>query len=379
MRVTARSMVWAVRARTRDGKRTNVALGTYPAVGLAEARKRALAILADIHRGADPVVEKRAARAEREARRTAPTVADRLEQWQHAKARRWSARHAREVARIAAREIVPALGTRPLAETGRADWTALVEAKRRAGAPVAASLLLRVVSAFLSYAEAAGWIERSPLPRRAAATLAPPPAARERTLFDEELVTIWRAGAALAPKPRAIVRLLILTGARRAEIGGLAIGELDLEAGRWTLPAARAKNRRPLIRPLGPLALAELRAVLPVGQVAPVHRLFGRTGAGPFQNWSKLKDRLDALAPELAPRRWHDLRRAVRTGLARLGVDRDTAELALGNVSHKSKVEQVYDRSDPTPAIAAALLRWHAHVAGLVGAVEASQTPVAET
>jgi integrase len=372
LRVTARSMVWTVRAWTRDGKRTNVSIGRYPAVGLAEARKRALATLAAIHRGADPIAEKRTARAEREARRTAPTVADRLEQWQHAKAGRWSDRHAREVARIAAREIVPALGTRPLAETGRADWTALVERKRRAGAPVAASLLLRIASAFLTYAEASGWIERSPLPRRAAATLAPLPAARERTLADAELAALWRASAALAPKTRAIVRLLILTGARRAEVGGLALGELDLEAGRWTLPAARAKNRRPLVRPLGPLALAELRAVLPAGPVAPTWRIFGRVGAGPYAGWSKLKRRLDELAPELGAWRWHDLRRTVRTGLARLGVDRDTAELALGHVSHRSKVEQVYDRSDPTPAIAAALLRWHAHVVGLVGGAEAA-------
>ena len=370
LRVTARSMVWAVRARTRDGKRTNVTLGRYPAVGLAEARRRALATLAAIHRGADPIAEKRAARAEREARRTAPTVADRLEQWQQARAARWSDRHAREVARIAASEIVPVLGDRPLAETNRADWIALIERKRRAGAPVAASLLLRVASAFLTYAETAGWIERSPLPRRAAAMLAPLPAARERTLTDAEIVAIWRASAALAPTARAIVRLLILTGARRAEIGGLALGELDLEAGRWTLPATRAKNRRPLVRPLGPLAMAELRAVLPTGPVGAHHRLFGRVGAGPFAGWSKLKRRLDELSPELAPWRWHDLRRTVRTGLARLGVDRDTAELALGHVSHRSKVEQTYDRSDPSAAIAAALLRWQAHVAALVGEAE---------
>jgi integrase len=271
------------------------------------------------------------------------------------------------VARIVAAEIVPALGARPLAETGRADWTALVERKRRAGAPVAASLLLRIASAFLTYAEVAGWIERSPLPRRAAATLAPLPAARERTLTDAEIVALWRASAALAPKTRAIVRLLVLTGARRAEIGGLALGELDLEAGRWTLPAARAKNRRPLVRPLGPLALAELRTVLPTAPVAPTWRLFGRTGAGPYAGWSKLKARLDALAPELAPWRWHDLRRTVRTGLARLGADRDTAELALGHVSHRSKVETIYDRSDPSERIAAALLRWYAHVVGLAG------------
>jgi len=77
LRVSASSAVWAVRATTYDGKRTNVKLGTYPAVGLAEARRRALATLAAIYRGADPVAEKRAARAARRAALAARKVVER--------------------------------------------------------------------------------------------------------------------------------------------------------------------------------------------------------------------------------------------------------------------------------------------------------------
>lgn len=126
---------WSVRARTRDGKRTRPKLGTWPAIGIAAARKAALVVLASIEAGGDPVAARRRDRAEREAQAAAPTVADRIAEWRRAREgdrlKPWSHRHAAEVERVCDKEIVPALGTRPLAETTRADWTGLVAAKRR--------------------------------------------------------------------------------------------------------------------------------------------------------------------------------------------------------------------------------------------------------
>jgi len=246
----AGAAAWTVRGRAADGRHTRVTLGTYPALGLADARRAALDALAALQRGADPVAEKRQARAKRKAERAEPTVAERLAQWQQAKAARWSDRHAAEVARLAARDIVPRLGKRALRQTSRADWVALIEAKRRA-APAAAALLYRSVSGFLNFAEAAGWIDAPILPRKGALTLAPPPPSRDRALTDDELRLLWQATETEAPKPRAFVRLLIMTAAREAEVAGIRAGEVDLASGRWNLPAARTKNGRPLTIPLG--------------------------------------------------------------------------------------------------------------------------------
>src|SRR5437868_10608514 len=69
LRITRLGQVtWSVRARTVDGKRTRPKLGTWPAMGVAEARKRAMATLANIQAGGDPVVAKRQARTARAAR-----------------------------------------------------------------------------------------------------------------------------------------------------------------------------------------------------------------------------------------------------------------------------------------------------------------------
>ncbi len=361
---------WSVRARTRDGKRTRPTLGAWPALGIADARKRALVHLAAIHGGADPVAQKRAARADRAAREAEPTVAERVAEWLAAReadrAKPLKPRTAAEYRRTMERDVLPRIGGRPLRETTREDWTRLVAAKRR-GAPAMASLLYRCASAFLGHAEAHGWVAASPLPRKGLAAIAPPLAARERVLTDEELHALWRASEALNPKPRAFVRLLILTAAREMEVADIAAGEVDLSAGRWTLPVGRTKNGTPHTVPLCPLALAEVAVVWP-GQGAPAaprRRLLGAIDGGGLRGFSKLKARLDALSG-VTGWRWHDLRRTARTGMTRLGVPRDHAEAAINHVSGRSALERTYDRHDYAGEIVSALGCWQAHVARLV-------------
>ena len=244
--------------------------------------------------------------------------------------------------------------------------------KRRAGAPArdgsgAAAFLYRTVSAFLNYAEAHGWIAAPLLPRRGAGLIAPPPPARARVLTDSELAAVWRAADREPPKLRAFVRLLILTAAREAEAADVAAGELDLEAGRWRIPAGRTKNGVGYAVPLSPLAVAELRAVWPVAgaNAAAGGRLLGRLAGSGFKGFGKLKARVDA-ASGVAGWRWHDLRRTARTGMTKLGVPRDHAEAAINHVSGRSKLERTYDRHDYAPEVILALTRWQAHVAGVV-------------
>jgi integrase len=196
--------------------------------------------------------------------------------------------------------------------------------------------------------------------------LAPPPPPRGRALSDDELIAVWNASATEPPKPRAFVRLLILTGCCCAKAAAIAAGEVDRAAGLWRLPAERVKNGRAHVMPLCDLALAELDAIWPEhGAEADADwRLLGTRGSA-FAGFSKLKARIDAKAG-IAPWCWHDLRRTCRTGIARLGVDRLHAERALNHVSGRSRLERTYDTHDYEAATLAALRRWQAHVASLV-------------
>lgn len=381
LRMTPKGLAtWSVRTRTKDGKQTRPKLGTWPILPIGAARKAARDMLAAIQTGADPAEKWRQDRA---ARRSvgdgAGTVASRIAEWQALRERDpaapWSPRYASEVRRIVDREILPPLGTHDLRATTREQWVSLVT-RKRAGSPAVAAMLYRTVSSFLNFAEASGWIDGVPLPRKGAKTLAPSPEARARVLTDAELVAVWRAADREAPKLRAFVRLLILTAARELEVADMAAGEVDREAGRWTIPGARTKNGAPYTVPLGPLALAELAAVWPNDEPEAVHLLLGRSTTSGFRGFSKLKARLDA-ASKVEGWRFHDLRRTARTGMTRLGVPRDHAEAAINHLSGRSALERTYDRHDYAAEIIAALTTWQGHVAGLVGAA-AELVPLAE-
>jgi integrase len=303
----------------------------------------------EFQKGGDPLAERRSARAIEAPAARLPTVRQRLDEWQALRDSAWSQRHATSVAAMVKRDIAPTLGDRALSAVTRADWIDLVTAKRRT-APAAAALLYRVISAFTNYAEAAGWIEQAPLPRRGSAVLAPPPKARERVLTDEELARVWRAADSLGPRGRALVRLLMLTGARLNEVTGIRPGEIDAQAAIWKLPSHRAKNGKGYAIPLCPLALLELDAC----DHQPLRGAL-----------SKLKRRLDERS---GVDDWvlHDLRRTCRTGLSRLGVSREVAEAAINHVGARAGLVGVYDKHDYADEILTALRQWQAHVAGLV-------------
>src|SRR4051794_24305578 len=63
---------WSVHVRTHEGKRTRPLIGTWPKIGIRDARIQARKLLGDIAKGEDPVERKRGARAERAARAAMP-------------------------------------------------------------------------------------------------------------------------------------------------------------------------------------------------------------------------------------------------------------------------------------------------------------------
>jgi integrase len=79
---------------------------------------------------------------------------------------------------------------------------------------------------------------------------------RDRVLSDSEIAAIWRA----LPEKQfgAIVRLLILTGARREEVDELRWSEINGD--KIALPGERTKNGRPLDLPLSGAAAGIIEA-----------------------------------------------------------------------------------------------------------------------
>ena len=189
-------------------------------------------------------------------------------------------------------------------------------------------------------------------------------ASRDRTLTDRELAAVWNASG--DDDFGRIIKLLILTGCRRQEIGGLKWSEIDLESGVMTLPGERCKNGRILQLPLPTQALDILRAIARRSRsgLPPVH-VFGREG---FTGWSVATKKLFArLAAAGAPVvRWsiHDLRRTFRTGIGALGVPPHVAELCINHV--RKGMIGVYDRHTYQTEIGDALKLWAEYVTAVV-------------
>jgi hypothetical protein len=89
-----------------------------------------------------------------------------------------------------------------------------------------------------------------------------------------------------------LIKLLMLTGQRLAEVGGMRWEELDLEQKLWTLPAERVKNGQRHEVPLSDAAIAVLRAAPRIKTTRGY--VFATRRDAAVSGFSRAKDRLDA-------------------------------------------------------------------------------------
>jgi integrase len=205
--------------------------------------------------------------------------------------------------------------------------------------------------------------------------------ARDRVLSPLELSAIWKEAG--DGDYAAIVKLLVLTGQRREEVGGMLWSEVDLDSSTWRIRAERTKNGLSHDLPLSQPAIAILR-----DRTKRERRdlVFG-TGDGPFQGWSNAKRALDTRVfarfrekdkkAQLAPWRLHDIRRTVATRLGDIGVLPHVVEAILNHVSgHKAGVAGVYNRATYAVEKRRALEVWGEHVAEMVTGRPSNVTPL---
>jgi integrase len=185
--------------------------------------------------------------------------------------------------------------------------------------------------------------------------------ARDRVLSMEELRGIWTATAGEGDY-NAIVRLLMLLGQRREEVGGMRWSELEpLERALWSLPGSRTKSGKAHQVPLSTAALAILEA-LP--RRAGRDHVFG-VGEGGFSGWTHCKRRLDARCG-VSGFTLHDLRRSFVTHCAEaLEAEPHVIEAAVNHVSgHKGGVAGIYNRATYSGQKARLLQRWADYLLG---------------
>lgn len=356
------SKTWVYRYKLGTRFR-RVTLGTLAALTPAQARKTAGDLHAAVRLGRDPQGEKEAGRA-----RAHETMAAALEAYLPYQLSRLRPRSYAEVERHLTKHWRP-LHTMPLTAIDRRAVAARLATIAEQSGPVQANRARASLQAFFTWATREGLTDGNPV----AATGKRPERSRERVLSLDELKAIWNATSDAADYS-AVIRLLMLTGARLNEIAALRWSEV--QPAQIVLPASRTKNGRQ-----HEIALAApARAILDGRPDRPGRDLiFGRRHDRPLSGWTELKGGLDArMAATGAPLpAWthHDIRRSVATHMAELlAVQPHVIEAVLNHVSgHKHGVAGIYNRATYEREKRQALDRWAEH---LLAAIEERDSKV---
>lgn len=354
---------WAFRYRA-GGRSKKLTLGPYPAMDIATARIKAAQAAVDLANGTDPAYRKQADKAAlqpKDAELVENVVALFIERHAKVKTR---ASSSRETERILTNEVVKRWRGRSIKEIKKTDIHEMLDSIIDRRKPIAANRTLAAVRRMLNWSLERGILDASP----AAGIKAPAPAkSRDRVLSDWELKLVWHAAEELGWPFGPIVHLLILTGQRRDEVGGMTWSEIDLNLSIWTLPEERTKNGLRHSVPLSDEAAKIIKGLPAIknkhGFVFTTNR---ETAVSGFQNAKEKLDRLIAKAAgETVVPGWtlHDLRRTMASGCASQGVAPHVVEAILNHKSGSiSGVAAVYNRYDHAAEKRDALDTWAEHV-----------------
>ena len=334
---------WIFQYRDEHRRTRRIVLGDVSTVSLDAARKAARQQAARVAQGANPSVERR-------AKSHALRVLDLVDAYLEQASSRQRPRTFKETERHLRRHSAPLHHDRVEA-VRRRDISALLERVHKGSGPVAANRLRAALSAMWTWGLRTGRIEsdNNPVSYTERHTENP----RDRTLSNAELRAIWKVTASEGDYAQ-IVRLCLLTGCRRDEIGGLRWDEIQND--RLVIATDRMKGKTAHEVPLLPL----IASTLPPRLERAAGSIFGRRGSG-FSGWSKSKEALDAKIAKsgmkMAPWSLHDLRRTFSTRLHDAGIEPIVVEALL---AHKQPgIAAVYNRASFREAKRVALTRWH--------------------
>ena len=339
--------VWCLTATVNDRPR-RIKLGTYPVLGLADARNKAREVLRSIQLGSFEV--------EPEVHLSLGDVIPQfIELYAKPRNRSWKATE-RVLAKFAA------LHARPIGEIKRAEVVHVLDKLVATGMGAGANRALAAIKKVFSWCVDRGAIETNPL-----AALRPPAkeVSRDRVLTGSEIAACWRAVEDEGFPFEPFAKLIILTGQRRGEVAGMRWSELDLDNATWTIPATRSKNATRHVVPLAPMSVSLLERV---PRFAGSDLVFTTTGTTPISGFGRLKARFEK-ASGANDWRLHDIRRTVATNMAIMGVQPHIIEAVLNHKSGiVSGVAAVYNRHSYTREKREALVRWADHVEELINA-----------
>lgn len=406
---------WLIYKRLGSGgkgaKQIRSVFATYGEIPDPEkARDKARPIIEDIRNGIDPNARKRQAQFTEAIQYRDGKLKDLWEAWLSKSRARGKTKRIKSsdywygVERLGLVEILPVLGSDALIYTiTKSQVRKLIEDKE-AKSPAVARMIFAALRPFFLWC-----VEREAITCSPMSELSQPEKvkARDRTLSDEELVTVWSAASALPYPWGPFYKLALLTAQRRDEVASIEWSEINFKKREWKIPGSKTKNGQAHLVHLSSWAIDILHSVKGLAGDRFVFTTsyrekdsqslierpslgLSRKGKKPIQalieqagieleevaisGFSKSRKLLDK---EIKKRnsnrelsRWtvHDLRRTAATGMASLRVAPHVVERILNHITgiDTGGLVGVYQHFEYVEERRQALTDWSNHINSLV-------------
>jgi integrase len=366
---------------TVNGRTRGMGLGPIHTLSLAEARAKCTELRKVVAEGRDPVEERNAARLEAVAEASnSITFKDGIDRYLAKKDIEFkNDKHRKQWRSTLDTYAAPVLGGMNVAHITMQDVLRVLEPIWNEKTETASRLRGRI-EAVLSWATVAGY-RIGDNPARWAGNLKellPKPSAvadkgNHAALSLADLPTWFAELRKREGISARALEFLTLCACRSGEVRGATWGEIDIDAGLWTIPAHRMKAKKEHRIPLSPGALALLR-VLPRIEGCDFVFPAARGGALSDMALSAVMRRMQESETAAGHKGWldprsgrpavpHGVRSTFRDWAAETGAARDMAEIALAHVVG-SEVERAYRRSDMLERRRALMSAWDAACRG---------------
>ena len=354
------------------GKRRDMGLGTFPEVGIKDARVRALEARKQISNGRDPIDERDNVRAAAKAYAAEMTFESAARKVHEQLSPGWkNPKHAAQWLSTLEDYVFPKIGKKKVAELGPTDFADVLRPIWLTKAETATRVKQRC-HGVIKWCWAQGLVKSNPVDV-VEHLLAKQPRKRERVQHQPSMPwrevptfvqgVLWTSQRNVT---RALLEFVILTAARSGEARAMAWDEVDLEAKVWTVPATRMKAKVIHRVPLSERAveiLTEQRQKHPETDLvfpAPRGGILSDMVLTAF-----LRDQKAQSGEKGRVATAHGFRSSFRDWASERGYARDLAERALAHTI-QNQAEAAYHRTDLLEQRRAMMEAWANHIAGNV-------------
>ena len=341
---TTGKKLWRFRyQRPVSGSRTNLSLGSYPALTLAAARQIRDQHLTTLAQGMDPQQQQEQASEQRQIELDSifSTVAA---NWFKMKSKSVTEDYAKDIWRSLDKDVFPAIGAIPVQEIKARTIVEALEPIKARGALETVRRLVQRINEIMIYAVNTGLIDSNPASGVGMA-FEKPKKQNMPTLRPEELPKLMRSlvMSNLSVSTRCLIEWQLLTLVRPSEASGTRWAEIDLNAKLWTIPAERMKAKREHIVPLSTQALEILEVMRPIS----AHREYI------FPSRNDPQQPMNSQTANAALKRIgyggklvaHGLRSIASTTMNEAGFNADIIESSLAHTD-KNEVRRAYNRAN---------------------------------